>query len=442
MSTVYSVTSLTRELKNLIEGKYRFIQVQGEISNLKRPYSGHAYFTLKDDGAQLRGVLFKGQARYLEKPLADGQQVTCHGRISIYEPRGDYQLIVDNVTFEGSGALQLQFEKLKKQLTAEGLFDSENKKNLPAFPKEIVLLTSPSGAAVHDFLKIWRRRGFPCRISIFPVPVQGEGAAKEIGRALDMVNQDLPNADCVVLCRGGGSLEDLWAFNEELLARSINESTLPVVSAVGHEIDFTISDFCADLRAPTPTAAAEMIIPDRREITAQLNRLQDRLTTALQGKIDQAQLRVDHNRRLLGDMNFLFTNISLRLDHSANTLIHIMERRLGHEQRRCAELHSRLQHNSPVTRLLMQEQRLGFVTEKLCKQVRKNLEERGERLGRQVALLDAVSPLATMARGYAIACKVEEKSGRKTLLKDSSQVQKDDQLELRLHKGKVDCRVV
>ncbi len=262
MSTVYSVTKLTRELKNLVEGKYRFVQVQGEISNLKRPYSGHAYFTLKDDGAQLRSVLFKGSARYLEKPIADGQQVICHGRLSIYEPRGDYQLIVDSVNFQGSGLLMIRFEKLKRQLNTEGLFAQEKKQAIPRFPENIILVTSPSGAAVHDFLKIWRQRNYPCTINIVPVPVQGKEAAGEIARAIALVNDQLPQSDCIVLCRGGGSLEDLWAFNEEIVARSIARSKLPVVSAIGHEVDFTISDFCADLRAATPTDAAVLIIPD------------------------------------------------------------------------------------------------------------------------------------------------------------------------------------
>ena len=266
MSTVYSVSALTRELKNLVESKYRFIQVQGEVSNLKRPYSGHSYFTLKDDRAQLRAVLFKGNSRYLQKPIEDGQQVICHGRISIYEPRGDYQLIVDTVDFQGSGLLQVKFEELKKKLAAEGLFDPDKKQPVQKFPREIVLVTSPTGAAVHDFLKIWRKRDVPCNILLFPVRVQGSGAADEISQAITTVNKHFPQVDCIVMCRGGGSLEDLWAFNEEVVARSIAESRLPVVSAIGHEIDFTISDFCADIRAATPTAAAEQLIPDRRQL--------------------------------------------------------------------------------------------------------------------------------------------------------------------------------
>ena len=440
-TTVYSVTSLTRELKNLLEGKYRFIQVQGEISNLKRPYSGHAYFTLKDDGAQLRGVLFKGQARYLEHPIEDGQQVVCHGRISIYEPRGDYQLIVDSVDFQGGGLLQLRFEKLKKQLSTEGLFDKERKQKIPAFPKEIVLLTSPSGAAVHDFLKIWRKRDYPTHIKIFPVRVQGPEAAAEIAKSLATVNRELPQTDTIVLCRGGGSLEDLWAFNEEVLARAIARSKIPVVSAIGHEVDFTISDFCADLRAPTPTAASEMIIPDGRELKKQLKRSQSSLKRAMLVKIEDYDYRVTQNRRLLGDMNFLLTNIALRLDHATLKLYSLIEKRISSEESRCIDLLSRLQNKSPMATMQIQGQRLHFATEKLSYLMKNRLQDKETVLVQQSALLDAVSPLATMARGYSIARKIDQKSGRKILLRESGQLKKDDLVEICLHRGKVECGV-
>jgi exodeoxyribonuclease VII large subunit len=440
---IYSVTTFTRELKNLVEAKYRFVRVQGEISNLKRPFSGHAYFTLKDDGAQLRGVLFKGQARYLEKPIQDGQQVICHGRISIYEPRGDYQLIVDSVDFQGRGLLQLQFEKLKKQLNAEGLFAKENKRALPQFPKEIVLLTSPSGAAVHDFLKIWReQKQFPTNIKIYPVRVQGNEAAQEIVKALDIINTLLPETDIVVLCRGGGSLEDLWPFNEEILARAISRSKVPVVSAIGHEVDFTISDFCADLRAPTPTAAAEMLIPNGVEIKEKLARFQTALTRILSDKIEDYQYRVSQNRRLLGDMDSLFTNSFLRLDHASLRLYTLMEKRISRNMALCDDLSTKLHNNSPAAKVRMQEQRLHFATEKLSYLCRNTLSDKEAKLAQQAALLDAVSPLATMARGYSITSKIDQKNGRKSLVSNSSQLKIDDRVEIRLHKGKVECGVI
>jgi len=441
-TSVYSVTSLTKELKNLVEGKYRFISVQGEISNLKIPFSGHAYFTLKDDGAQLKGVLFKGQARYLEKAIEDGQQVICHGRISIYEPRGDYQIIVDTVGFQGSGLLQQQFEKLKKQLNSEGLFDQARKQDLPQFPKEIVLITSPTGAAIHDFLNIWRKRAFPTNITILPVRVQGDSAASEIAAALTSTSRNLPETDIIVLCRGGGSLEDLWAFNEEILARAIARSKIPVVSAVGHDVDFSISDFCADLRAPTPTAAAEILIPDGNELLKRINRLQTVLTNEIYTLIDSHEYRVDQNRRLLGDMDFLFTNSFLRLDHAALRLYAVIEKRITNGTARCNELSARLQNNSPIAKVQIQEQRLNFATEKLSYLFNKCLMDRKTSLGRQAALLDSVSPLRTMARGYSITSRINPKNRKKTVVRECSQLQKDDLVEIRLHKGTTECRVL
>lgn len=439
---IYSVSSLTRELKHLVEKKYRFIRVQGEISSLKRPYSGHAYFVLKDSKAQLKSVLFKGSARYLEQNIEDGQQVVCHGRISIYEPRGDYQLIVDSVDFHGAGLLQQRFEKLKNKLSEEGLFSTDRKKELSPFPRKIVILTSPSGAAIHDFLKIWRQRDFPTHITIFPVRVQGAEAATEIANALTTVNRELSQYDMVVLCRGGGSLEDLWAFNEEVLARAIARSRLPVVSAIGHEVDFTISDFCADFRAATPTAAAEALIPDAVSLRKQIDRLQYSITNSIHNLIGDYEYRVKQNRRLLGDMDFLFTNASLRLDHVTQKLHKIMREKLETEQQRCNDLFSRLQNCSPMARLEIQQQHLDFASEKLLFLFAKSMESRQAQLGRLVALLDAVSPLATLARGYSISSRIDSESGKKTVLQDSTEAKAGDEVEIRLHKGKLNCEVL
>jgi len=440
-STIYSVTALTRELKHLVEGKYRFIQVKGEVSNLKRPFSGHSYFTLKDEGAQLKGVLFKGQARYLTKQIEDGQQVICHGRLSIYEPRGDYQLIVDTVDFQGSGLLQQQFEELKKRLAEEGLFTAELKQRLPLFPKNIVLLTSPTGAAVHDFLKIWRKRNFPTDIRVFPVRVQGDQAAVEMAAALGKINEQLPDTDIVVLCRGGGSLEDLWAFNEEILARAIVQSTIPVVSAVGHEIDFSISDFCADLRAPTPTAAAEMIIPDGNELRLRIARLQSSLAGEMSDMLDSYRYHVDQHQRLLGDLRYLFSNSTMRLDHASLKLFTVMEKRIGTANQQYKEISSRLHNCSPVNKVRIQKQRFDYARKKFLFIVMKSLNDKTISLEKQAALLDVVSPLSTMARGYSIASKIDPQTGKTTLLTDSTQVKKMDKIQIRLHTGNVDCTV-
>jgi exodeoxyribonuclease VII large subunit len=438
---VYSVTSLTRELKNLVEGKYRFVQVKGEISNHKRPYSGHSYFTLKDDGAQLKSVLFKGQSRYLEKELADGQQVVCHGRLSIYEPRGDYQLIVDSVDFQGSGRLQQQFERLKQKLQEEGLFARENKNELPQFPKKVVLLTSPSGAAVHDFLNIWKKRAFPTQVQVYGVPVQGDTAAKEIAKGIEIINVLLPETEIIVLCRGGGSLEDLWAFNEEILARAIANSTIPIVSAVGHEVDFSISDFCSDLRAPTPTAAAETIFPDGKILREHIARYRQTMGRTLLERIEDASYRVLQNRRILGDMDALFSNALLRVDHASHKLLSFMEKRIAHAESGVDEQTMRLQAASPSSRVRLQQQRLQFATDKLLYLCKNILSDKESLLGQQAALLDAVSPLATLGRGYSIARKLTPSSAKKTLLTKSSDVQIHDKIEIRLHQGELECQV-
>jgi len=438
---VYTVGSLTRELKNLVENKYRFIKVQGEISGLKTPFSGHSYFTLKDESAQIKSVLFKGSSRYLAQDLKDGQKVVCHGRLSIYEPRGDYQLIVDSVDFQGAGFLQQRFEKLKNKLAQEGLFSAERKKQIVKYPKEIVILTTPTGAAIHDFLKIWRQRNFPTNITIFPVRVQGSEAASEITNALTTVNREYSSVDLVVLCRGGGSLEDLWPFNEESLARAIARSAVPVISAIGHEVDFTISDFCADLRTATPTAAAEMLIPDCSHLKEQVNRFKDRLSTSIYTLIEKNQVCINQNRRLLGDLDFLFTNVSLRLDHATDRLQNVMSKRLQKEQIRSNALIAKLHNNSPDVRLTLQQQRLTFVAEKLHFHLRRSLNEWDEKLGRQAALLDAVSPLATLARGYSVASKIDPAGRSKNILHRSDELQKGDQVEVRLHKGKFECEV-
>lgn len=439
---IYSVTSLTRELKSLVEGKYRFIRVKGEVSNLKLPYSGHAYFTLKDESSQLRAVLFKGQARYLEKALQDGQQLVCHGRISIYEPRGDYQLIVDSVDFQGSGQLRQRFEQLKVKLQEEGLFARENKRTLPPFPKKVVILTSPSGAAVHDFLSIWKKRAFPAHIQIYGVRVQGPGAAEEIAKGIEITNVLLPETEVLVLCRGGGSLEDLWAFNEETVARAIAASKIPVVSAIGHEVDYSISDFCSDLRAPTPTAAAELIFPDGVALRQGLSRQRESLRRILLNKVEDFRYRVLQNRRILGDMDSQFSHASLRLDHASQRLLSLMAQRISKAQALLEEQNHRIQASSPSARLRLQQQRLDFTTEKLHYLCGNILTDKGALLAAQAALLDAVSPLATLARGYAIARKIDPVSGKRMLLQNSNDLEVADHIEVRLHQGQVQCEVL
>ncbi len=438
--TTLTVSQISRSIRNLLEGEFRFVRVSGEISNLSRPYSGHSYFTLKDEGAQLRAVLFKGQQRFLAKDIGDGQQVICHGRISVYEPRGDYQLIVDTIDFQGTGLLQLQFEELKKRLAAEGLFDEERKKRAPLYPRNITLITSPTGAAVHDFLKIWRKRGWGAVIQIFPVRVQGTGAAEEIAAAITRINKEL-DTDIIVLCRGGGSLEDLWAFNEECVARAIADSTLPIVSAIGHEVDFTIADFCADLRAPTPTGAAEQIIPDFMLLQRQIGLLKKQIISLLLKKIDSYSRQVSQNKRLLGDLGMTLSHFTLQIDHSTSRLTHSVERLLQQQTLNLERVISRLERQSPVSRMTIQTQRLRHATERLTQQMRVLITQKSTALSAQAALLDTVSPLATLARGYAIASRKNSEKNQGEIITRSTQVHPGEQIEVLLHSGRLECEI-
>ncbi len=434
---VFTVSGLTSLIRGMLESRFPFVSVAGEISNLRRPRSGHIYFTLKDDNAQIRAVLFRMQQRYLERQPADGQMVVCRGRITVYEPRGDYQLIVDALDYHGAGVLQLAFEELKKKLAAEGLFADELKKSLPAIPAHVTLVTSPGGAAVHDFLRVAASRYPRTRIAIYPVAVQGEKAADEMVAALARINASV-DTDLIVLCRGGGSIEDLWAFNEEKLARAIHASRLPVVSAVGHEIDFTIADFVADLRAPTPSAAAEMVLPDGRELLDRVLGCQERLGRTMQRRLDHLSERLSFLRQHLGTMARPLDTLALRLDHASLSLERAMRGLLETRQHALATCAGRLQQVSPATRLELHRQRLTGLKRRLLRAGPELVEKRGSELARLAALLEAVSPLSTLARGYAIVRK-EGPAG--TILTDSQQVTSGERLEVLLHRGRLHCTV-
>ncbi len=333
---IHSVSELTETLKRKLETEYRFVHIQGEVSNLRRPFSGHLYFSLKDHSAQIKAVLFKGQKKYLSAEIEDGQHIICHGRISVYAPRGEYQIIVDTVDHYGAGLLQMQFEQLKQRLAQEGLFDSERKKPLPPFPRDLAVITSPTGAALFDFLKIADMRRTFTKILVYPVRVQGKGAAEEIAAAVRRLNRDI-RPDILVLCRGGGSIEDLQAFNEEVVARAIFDSRVPVVTGVGHETDTTIADYCADMRAPTPTGAAELLFRDGGQAQAHVAAMKRRLASRITSLLEERELRVRQSARLLGDMDSVFIPLSLRLDMQ---ITRIFEKVQGILQRRTARLHA------------------------------------------------------------------------------------------------------
>ncbi|MDR0478016.1 MAG: exodeoxyribonuclease VII large subunit [Desulfobulbaceae bacterium] len=450
MSVIQTVSQLTAALKFLVEREYRFIAVRGEISNLRVPTSGHHYFTLKDVGAQLRGVLLKPQARYLAAPLRDGQQVVCRGRVTIYEPRGDYQLLVDSVEADGEGELRRRFEMVKAKLAAEGLFAPERKRPIPALPEKIVIITSVSGAALHDFLTIWRKRQSNARIAIYPSAVQGKAAVMELATALDRVNAEI-GGDVIVLCRGGGSLEDLSAFNEEIVARAIVRSRIPVVTGVGHEIDSTIADFCADRRAPTPTGAAEVILADCGLLRRQIARRRQTLAAHMSAIIERGQLRWRHASRFaqaglvqaglaqvspLSPENYL-RQAALKLALAEERLTRAMSGWHNQASQHVASLDGRLRHCSPQEKLRQQEQSFAHLNGRLSWLMQVFPRDLAGKLAHFSGLLHSHSPLATLERGYAI---VRNRLGGQ-VIRDSRQAEVGDEVEILLAHGQLEARL-
>ena len=435
--TVLTVSELSGAIRSLLEKRYPFISVVGEISNLHKPYSGHLYFTLKDHNAQIRAVLFKMQQRYLKEKPKDGDRVICRGRITVYEPRGEYQLIVDTIEFQGAGDLLRQVELLKQKLAVEGLFDEHLKRPVPLLPRHITLITSPRGAAVHDVIRIATRRYPPLHIAVYPVSVQGDHAAAEIISALEEINTRVVT-DAVILCRGGGSIEDLQAFNSEDLARAIRRSSLPVISAVGHEIDFTITDFAADLRAPTPSAAAEIVIPDIVALRRHVEGIDTRLHRALNGLIRQQEQRLALARQRIESASRPLDRMTLRLDQLSLNLELAMTSFVADKERDLTLLAHRLHRCSPVHRLILDEQRLLTLHGKMIQAVKSLLLAREDQFNRIAGVLHAVSPLATLARGYAI---VRKTGTERSVITAENQVQPGETVEVILHQGRLKCRV-
>ena len=407
---VYQPVELNREVRLHLEAGFPRLWIAGEISNLARPASGHWYFTLKDERAQIRCALFRGQRGNVEGHPESGDQVLVRGRLSLYEARGDYQLIADAMLPAGSGALQQAFEALKKKLEAEGLFDSALKRPLPAYPSTLAVVTSPTGAAVRDILTTLSRRWPAARIKLYKTQVQGDQAAPAIVRALDTVDRDAL-ADVVILARGGGSLEDLWAFNDEALARRIRAMGMPVVSGVGHETDFTIADFAADLRAATPTAAAEAVTPDGPALLRQVEALRQRLIRSPARELQQHWQRLDSlDRRLAGQ------HPARRMGEAAERLAELNRRTrragratLEKADTRHATLRQRLLARHPKRRLDEFEQRRQAIRKRLVRAFNTEISRHSASLSGTARALDNVSPLAVLARGYAL---IEDKNGQ------------------------------
>jgi len=431
---VFSVTDLTRSIRGLLESTFPFVTVSGEVSNLRRPFSGHFYFTLKDTTAYIKAVLFKQQQRYLATPIEEGMQVLCRGRISVYEARGEYQLIIDTVEPYGTGSLQIAFDTLKRKLANEGLFDTANKQEIPLYPKRIALITSPSGAAVHDFLSTARKRFPMIPIDLFPVRVQGDGSSQEISQAIEKANKH-NDIEVIVLCRGGGSIEDLWSFNEENVARAIFTSKIPVVSGIGHEIDYTIADFVADLRVVTPTAAAEAILPDRQRVVSTLLVQKRRLLRIMQQLLNNNTLRLANLRSRLRAPSTLMDSYSLRLDHSVAQLSRAIQRHLDLAYFKIKQLQTTMREKSPQQNLQNNQHQLLMLTDRLHSSITDDIKNRVGRIQSLLAVLQALNPHTVLQRGYALVYI------NNVLIKSSDEVSLNDQLNITLAKGAVHARV-
>ncbi len=388
---ILTVTQLTEQIKGLLEGNFPDVWVEGEISNLTVPQSGHAYFTLKDEQSQVRAVLFRSSQRFLKFTLQHGIQVICRGRVSVYEPRGEYQFIVDYIEPKGVGALQLAFEQLKSKLEKEGLFDLDRKKPLPLLPQRIGLVTSPTGAAIRDMLRVIKRRHPKVHILLYPVPVQGVEAAPAIVEAIRYFNQER-NVDVMIVGRGGGSLEDLWAFNEEAVARAIYASKIPIVSAVGHETDYTIADFVSDLRSPTPSAGAEMVVKTEESFREAIRALESGLITSIRQRIELTRSSLREFTRLLTDPRRVLEQYSQRVDELSGRLA------------------TGLRHTLRRDRALLAALAAG---------------------------LDHLNPLGILSRGFSITKKLPAGA----ILKDASEVKPGDMISTRLHRGELVSRV-
>jgi exodeoxyribonuclease VII large subunit len=435
---IFSVTRLNQEVRLLLENAFPLIWVEGEISNLARPASGHIYFSLKDAAAQVRCAMFRNRNQLLRFAPKNGEQVLVRARVSLFPARGEFQLTIEHMEPAGAGALQQAFEALKQRLQQEGLFAEEHKRPLPMLPRRIGVITSPTGAAIHDVLTVLRRRCPSLPVLIYPVPVQGEGAAEKIADMIRLASARR-EVDALLLTRGGGSLEDLWAFNEEIVARAIAECELPLVCAVGHEVDVTIADFVADRRAPTPSAAAELLSPDATVWLAQFVRQEQRLGTLMQQTLRRFSERRDwleqrllqqHPRRRLQDR-------TQRLDELELRLATVMRSRMRHARVRYNHILQRFRPCSPKARLQALEHARAEIERRLWAAIRQELRGRRQQLTGLVRALDAVSPLATLARGYAIVRRADDA----TVLHDAASVAPGAHVVARLARGRLHCRV-
>ena len=433
---ILTVSELTLEIKHHLEEGFGEIWVEGEISNFRSPSSGHYYFTLKDGKSQIRGVIFRFMGRYLKFEPQDGLAVICRGKISVYEPRGEYQLILDYMEPKGIGALQLAFEQLKEKLEKEGLFDAVRKKPLPLLPKKIGIVTSPTGAAIRDLLNVIGRRFPNVGILINPVKVQGEGSAQEIASAIYELNT-IPEIDVIVVARGGGSLEDLWAFNGEIVARAIDQSSLPVISAVGHEIDFTIADFVADLRAPTPSVAGELVVKDKAELSHLIDSFSSRLGNQMIHFLETVKNQFGFLKKGLPDLRLKISNLQLRIDDLSSRLTPHILQSLELKKEMLGGRRVRLLLRNPKLKVGEYLKSVSLCEKSLIDSVYLMLNRLRQVLERYVGELDSLSPLSVLQRGYSITRLLPSYR----IVKDNKMVSVGDKVNIVLEKGEVFCQV-
>ena len=433
---IYSVTRLNTETRLLLESHYDHIWVTGEISNLSKPQSGHWYFTLKDERSAVRCAMFRMRNLVVNFPIVDGSHVVVQAKVSLYPERGDYQLIVERMEEDGTGLLQRAFEQLKEKLSAEGLFALDRKRPLPRYPRCVGVITSPTGAAVHDILTTLKRRFPSLPVIIYPTEVQGKAAAPGIIRALQLAEQR-QECDVIVLARGGGSLEDLWAFNEESVARAIIACPIPIITGIGHEVDVTIADFVADFRAATPSAAAESISPDTDMLQHQMARLLKQLITIIQRIVQNAERTVTHLQKRLRHPSQQLQHHAQHLDFQYLRLCQLMQAKLSTLHHRYSETSQRFVQRPPQHLIALAQHRVEIAKTLLENRMQTLIASQQQRFALVAQTLHTVSPLATLHRGYAIASTHDH-----SILRSVRQVHMGDCISVRLAEGELNCEVM
>ena len=433
---IFQVSELADQLRRLIEASYPEAWIEGELSSLSAPASGHLYFSLKDDKAQLRCAMFKGRASISKYRPKSGDLVRVRAKLSVYAVRGDLQCIVQHIEEAGEGLLQRRYEELKQKLSAEGLFDQNKKRDVPQFPKHIGIITSPTGAAVKDILSTLARRCPGIPVTIFPAIVQGDGAAQSLVKAINNAIAFKQN-DVLILSRGGGSLEDLWCFNDEQLARTIASCPLPLVSGVGHEVDMTIADLVADLRAPTPTAAAELLSPNREQVISQINSLVKRLQNSFKRSCQQAAQTVDLTGKQLVHPQRQLHNNNQSLQALAPRLLQSHRRNFASRQNQVDEKLDRLALNNPKKQIQNQQSLLSTLGKRKLNAIDNHLKAFTILVKNQASQLNAVSPLATLERGFSIS-----RNSKQKILRNANTVKPNDKIEIELAQGSLLCDVI